>query len=202
MLRLRGTAPASTIGPSLATPLQKMTKLTLHRVAFHTSLALALSLSFSGIASAQSAPAPAKPAAKAAAKTTKKAPAKAPAAFVPEAATPEQIDAAERVFYGPYECEFNQAIDIQIDPKYPAYVDVKHLKATYLMKPVLSSTGAIRLEDVHGETLMVQISNKSMLLNVKTGHRLVDDCVSAKQRELIAAAKVAKAAEAAASAPK
>ena len=36
------------------------------------------------------------------------------------------------------------------------------------MKPVLSSTGAIRLEDVRGETLMVQIASKSMLLNVKT----------------------------------
>jgi dihydropteroate synthase len=70
------------------------------------------------------------------------------------------------------------------------------------MKPVQSSTGAIRLEDVTGETLLVQISNKSMLLNVKTGHRVVDDCVGSKQRELIAAAKQAKAAEMAASAPK
>ena len=62
------------------------------------------------------------------------------------------------------------------------------------MKPVLSATGAIRLEDVHGETLMVQISSKSMLLNVKTAHRIVDDCISPKQRELIAEAKAAKAA--------
>ena len=54
-------------------------------------------------------------------------------------------------------------------PKYSAYVDVKHGKDDWLMKPVLSSTGAVRLEDVHGETLMVQIASKSMLLNVKTG---------------------------------
>ena len=50
---------------------------------------------------------------------------------------------------------------------------------------------------------MVQIASKSMLLNVKTGHRIVDDCISPKQRELIEAAKAekaAKAAEAAASA--
>jgi hypothetical protein len=172
--------------------------MTFNRLALHSTLALALGLSFSGFASAQTAPV--KPAPKAAAK--KAAPVKAPAVFVPEAAGPEQIDAAERVYYGLYDCEFNQVIDIQIDAKYPAYVDVKHLKATYLMKPVLSTTGAIRLEDVRGETLMVQIANKSMLLNVKTGHRLVDDCVSPKQRELIAAAKQAKAAEAAASAAK
>ncbi len=77
---------------------------------------------------------------------------------------------------------------------------MKHGKADYLMKPVLSSTGAIRLEDVRGDTLMVQISSKSMLLNVKTAQRIVDDCVSPKQRELIEQARVAKAAAAAASA--
>jgi len=136
------------------------------------------------------------------AKVVKKAPAKAAPAepAPPAAATPEQVDAAERVFYGSYDCEFKQTIEIVASPKYPSYVDVKHGKAGYLMKPVLSSTGAIRLEDVRGETLMVQISSKSMLLNVKTAQRIVDDCVSPKQRELIEAARVAKAAAAAASA--
>jgi hypothetical protein len=61
------------------------------------------------------------------------------------------------------------------------------------MKPVLSSTGAIRLEDVHGQTLMVQIASKSMLLDVKAGKRLVDECICPKQRELIAEAKSGKA---------
>ena len=41
---------------------------------------------------------------------------------------------------------------------------------------------------------MVQIASKSMLLNVKSAQRIVDDCVSPKQRELIAEAKAAKAA--------
>jgi hypothetical protein len=58
----------------------------------------------------------------------------------------------------------------------------------------------VRLEDVKGTTLMVQIANKSMLLDVKGGHRIVDECVSPKQRELIEAAARLKAAEAAASA--
>lgn len=177
--------------------------MTFNRLAIHSTLALALGLSFTGVAMAQSAASA--PAGKAAPKAVKKAPAKAapaPVVYVPEPASKEQIDAAERVYYGPHECELNQAIDIQIDPKYPAYVDVKHLKSTYVMKPVQSSTGAIRLEDVRGETLLVQIANKSMLLNVKTGHRVVDDCVGSKQRELIAAAKQAKAAEMAASGAK
>ena len=130
------------------------------------------------------------------AKVVKKAPPKVVAAPPPPpaAATPEQVDAAERVFYGTYDCEFKQSIDIVASPKYPSYVDVKHGKAEYLMKPVLSSTGAIRLEDVRGDTLMVQIASKSMLLNVKTAQRIVDDCVSPKQRELIEAARAAKAA--------
>lgn len=115
----------------------------------------------------------------------------------PAAATAEQVDAAARVYYGVYDCEFKQTIDIVPSPKYPSYVEVKHGKALYTMKPVLSSTGAIRLEDVRGETLMVQIASKSMLLNVKTAQRLVDDCVSQKQRELAEAARVAKAASAA-----
>ena len=146
-------------------------------------------LAFGGTAAAADAKKPAKPVA------AKHAPAKAPVEVaVPEAA-PEQIDAAERVYYGAYECEFNQTVDIEKSPKHPAYVNVKHAKSAWLMKPVLSSTGAVRLEDVKGETLMVQIASKSMLLNVKTAHRLVDDCISPKQRELIAAAKAAKEAE-------
>ncbi len=165
---------------------------------------LALAVFAAGVvalpAAAQTAPAkpaPAKPApAKlAAAKAAPKAPAK-PEMIIPDA-YPEQVKAAEMVYYGKYDCEFNQTVDIAQSPKHPAYVTVKHNKGEWLMKPVLSSTGAIRLEDVRGETLMVQIATKSMLLNTMTAHRIVDDCVSPKQREQIEAAKAAKAASAA-----
>jgi hypothetical protein len=139
-------------------------------------MALALGLSFTAIVSAQTAT-------KAAAKTSK-ASAKAAVDLTPPAGA-EQVDAAKRVFYGVYDCELGQKIDIVADPQHENYVEVKHLKSTYLMKPVLSSTGAVRLEDVRGEALMVQIASKSMLLNVKTGHRLVDACISPKQRELM-----------------
>ncbi len=143
-------------------------------------------------ASAFAADPPAK-AAKPAAKAKAKA-APAPVAFTVPDAPPEQIKAAELVYYGVYDCEFQQTVDIAQSTKHSAYVDVKSGKSAWLMKPVLSSTGAIRLEDVRGETLMVQIASKSMLLNVKSAHRIVDDCVSPKQRELIAEAKAAKAA--------
>ncbi|HEY3633640.1 MAG TPA: hypothetical protein VGK95_01170 [Caldimonas sp.] len=133
-------------------------------------------------------PAPKKPLVKILKKTPPPA-----APTIPDA-QPEQVKAAELVYYGSYECEFQQSVSVVQSPKHSSYVDVVLGKQSWLMKPVLSSTGAVRLEDVRGETLMVQIASKSMLLNVKTAHRLVDDCVSPKQRELIAEAKATKAA--------
>ncbi|HWH83061.1 MAG TPA: hypothetical protein VNU71_12580 [Burkholderiaceae bacterium] len=171
-----------------------------------SALAFAAALALGAAAPAVIAQTAAAPAAKKPAPTKTATPKKAvPAKKVvepppPANAGPDQVEAAGRVYYGIYDCEFKQTIDIVASPKYPAYVDVKHGKADYLMKPVLSSTGAIRLEDVRGETLMVQIASKSMLLNVKTAQRIVDDCVSPKQRELIEAARAAKAAQVAAAA--
>ena len=116
---------------------------------------------------------------------------RAPVELPPEAASEEQMAVAERVYYGEYFCDFKQTVQIKASEKHPAYVDLRFGPSTYLMKPVLSSTGAVRLEDVKGTTLMVQIASKSMLLNVKTGTRLVDECVCPKQRELIEAARQA-----------
>lgn len=154
-----------------------------------TTVALAVAaalLAFLPAAMAQTAA----PAAK---KSTKAAPKAAAAKAAPvdltPTASPEQIDAAQRVYYGSYECEAGLSVDVVADPKHDSYVLVKHMKSSYVMKPVLSSTGAVRLEDVRGESLMVQIAAKSMLLNTKTGQRIVDACISPKQKELMAAAK-------------
>lgn len=171
-----------------------MPRFTLLRpLAAAASFAAALALPFH-VTAAEPAKPPAKPAAKTARKPTR--PAKAPVVeYVPEAAGSEQIDAAERVYYGVYECEFNQKVDIRSSAKYPSYVDVHSGKSVYLMRPVLSSTGAIRLEDIKGEMLMVQIASKSMLMNVKTARREVDDCVSPAQRDLIEKMRLAKLQE-------
>jgi hypothetical protein len=162
--------------------------MTLQHLAIRSTLALALGLSFTGLVMAQTAPKPAKTG-----RAAPKAVAKAPVNMTPPAG-PEQIDAAQRVYYGVYECELGQKVEIVADPKHEHYVDVKHAKTDFVMKPVLSSTGAIRLEDVQGVGLMVQIASKSMLLNTKTGQRIVDSCVSPKQRELMDANKAAETA--------
>jgi len=147
------------------------------------ALALAGGVAMAADAPEKKKPRPAKPAA--AAREVK----------LPEA-TPDQEKAAELVYYGVYECEFNQNMNILASTTHHFYVDVKHGKTTWLMKPVLSTTtGAVRLEDVKGETLMVQIASKSMLLNVKTRQRIVDACVSPRQRELLEAAKTSKPAD-------
>lgn len=173
--------------------------MTLKRLALPGAFALALTLAVTLTATPLTALAQSSTQNKAHPKSSKApskkaVPAKAVQYVPAEPASPEQIDASERVFYGVYECEFKQTIDITPNAAYPAFVDLKHGKITYLMKPVLSSTGAIRLEDIRGQTLMVQIASKSMLLHVKTAQRLVDDCVSPRQRDLIDAARAAKAA--------
>ena len=157
-------------------------------------LTLAAGICLAGSVAAQTT-APAKPAAKPVAKPAAKkaAPAKAaPKPVVEETLPPadsEQASAAQMAHMGHYDCEFNQAVEVAMNPKSDGYVDVTFGKQKYTMKPVLSSTGALRLEDVKGQTLMLQIAYKSMLMDVKVGQRLVDDCVHEKQ----AAAK--KAAE-------
>jgi len=145
------------------------------------ALALAGGVAMAVDAPAKRSPRPAKPAA---AREVK----------LPEAA-PDQEKAAELVYYGVHECEFNQSVNIIASTTHQFYVDVKHGKKTWLMKPVLSTTGAVRLEDVKGKTLLVQIASKSMLLNVKSRHRIVDACISPRQRELLEAAKTSKPAD-------
>jgi Flp pilus assembly protein TadG len=155
----------------------------------HLALAAALTLGLAhGQAAAQAAapakPAPANATKPAPAKTTKPAPAKkaAPVAAALPAASADQLAAAERTHFGNYICELDQSIDVGMNPKTPGYVDVSFKKKTYTMTPIVSSTGAVRLEEVKGGMLLIQIANKSMMMDSKAGQRVVDGCVHEKQR--------------------
>jgi hypothetical protein len=155
-----------------------------------SSLAIAAALCLGAqFAVAETAPkAAAKPAAtKAAAKPAAKAPAE------PPAASPEQLAAAERVYYGTYQCEFGKTAEVATLAKYPGYAEVKSGKQTWLMKPVASSTGAIRLEDLKGQFLVIQIANKSMLFDSKSGQRVLDGCMNAAQKDVTDKMKTAEA---------
>jgi hypothetical protein len=126
-----------------------------------------------------------KPAAKPAAKSARKP---APKVVVPvevplAPASDEQKAAATLAHLGDYACEFDQTVAVLAHTPVEGYIDVKHKGSTWVMKPVLSSTGALRLEDVKGRLLMIQIANKSMLMDTQLGQRLVDGCMHDKQRE-------------------
>lgn len=100
---------------------------------------------------------------------------------LPEA-TPDQLAASQMALYGEYLCEFDQKLSVSVHKAVGGYVDVAFKGRAYVMKPVLSSTGALRLEDVTGRTLMIQIASKSMLMDTKAGQRLVDECVHPDQQ--------------------
>ncbi len=97
------------------------------------------------------------------------------------AADADQLAASERVLYGNYACEFGKSVTINKDARNAGYVNLKLAKQAWTMKPVVSTTGAVRLEDTRGRTLMLQVLTKSMLLDQKSGRRLVDGCVHPEQ---------------------
>lgn len=102
-------------------------------------------------------------------------------AKLPEA-TIEQLQAAERVLIGRYDCEFGKRVSVDRNDTNKGYFNLKLGKQSWVMMPVQSSTGAIRLEDVKGGALLIQILTKSMLMDVKAGRRMVDGCVHEVQR--------------------
>lgn len=97
------------------------------------------------------------------------------------ALSPEDVKLAERVETGKLPCELGAFVEIQADPKAPGYFNVQTKTARYRMFPVLSRTGAIRLEDQNSATIWLQLANKSMLMDQRGGKRLADECMSPGQ---------------------
>lgn len=146
---------------------------------------------------------PAKPAAKPV-KSVKRAPATpreqlqdqakglAVATTAVEAATQNQLDIAARVLTGRADCEFNQSVQVDAVPEHPGYFRVAFNKASYMMAPEETTTGAVRLVDKNAGVVWLQIPVKSMLMNSKVGQRMVDACQHAEQRAAVEAVKGAQ----------
>ncbi len=97
------------------------------------------------------------------------------------ALTPAELAIAERVYQGKLPCELGAFVTLTADEKSPGYFDVHIKQQKYRMFPVLTSTGAIRLEDQKVGAVWLQLANKSMLMNQKLGQRLADECMSPDQ---------------------
>lgn len=97
------------------------------------------------------------------------------------ALTPAELAIAQRVYQGKLPCELGAFVTLTEDDKSPGYFDVQVKQQKYRMFPVVTSTGAIRLEDQKAGAVWLQLANKSMLMNQKLGQRLADECMSPDQ---------------------
>jgi hypothetical protein len=97
------------------------------------------------------------------------------------ALSPEELAIADHVEVGRIPCELGVVVNVASQAAMPGYFDVWGQNFKFKMAPVVSSTGAIRLEDPVAGAVWLQLSNKSMLMNRKTGSRLADACMTPLQ---------------------
>lgn len=109
------------------------------------------------------------------------------------ALTPEQLSIAEQIHEGRIACELGSYVQITADTRNPGYFNVQTKAQRYRMYPVVTATGAIRLEDQKVGAVWLQLANKSMLMNQKLGQRVADECMSPAQHA-VAQALAAKPA--------
>lgn len=94
---------------------------------------------------------------------------------------PQELSIAERVHVGHLPCELGASVQMTADINTPGYFNLQGKGYKYRMKPVTTSTGAIRLEDEKAGAVWLQLANKSMLMDQKNGRRLADECAHPDQ---------------------
>ncbi len=99
----------------------------------------------------------------------------------PAVLTAEQLAIAERVQVGTSRCELAVVVTIRADAQTAGrfVLDAGHKR--YSLDPVVTSTGAVRLEDLSSGAVWIQLANKSMLMNQRLGQRIADDCMNPQQ---------------------
>lgn len=97
------------------------------------------------------------------------------------ALSPAELAIADRIEVGRIPCELGVVVNVASVAAVPGYFDVWGKNFKFKMTPVVTSTGAIRLEDPVAGAVWLQLSNKSMLMNHKTGSRLADACMTPAQ---------------------
>ena len=95
--------------------------------------------------------------------------------------SPELAMLVRQVHLGDLPCELGQTVQLRPDAKEAGLFHLRHQQRHFRMRPVISRTGAIRLEDEKAGAVWLQLSNKSMLMDQKAGRRLADVCVHPEQ---------------------
>ncbi|MDR2851975.1 MAG: hypothetical protein LBV61_02795 [Burkholderiaceae bacterium] len=104
---------------------------------------------------------------------------------VQEAAlSPQELEIAKQVQTGHIACELSDSVDLEPTPGNPGYFTLTHHNARYVMRPVESRTGAVRLEDRKSGEVWLQLGDKSMLMNERLGQRQVDNCETVAQHQV------------------
>jgi hypothetical protein len=148
------------------------------------SASMALAQSAGHASAAGKSDAKGKPAAqnKASKPAKKNEPVKRAVAAPPETPlAPQELSIAERVHVGHLPCELGASVQMTADTNTPGYFNLQGKGYKYRMKPVTTSTGAIRLEDEKAGAVWLQLANKSMLMDQKNGRRLADECAHPDQ---------------------
>jgi hypothetical protein len=94
--------------------------------------------------------------------------------------TPAELAIAKTVYTGEIQCELGAKVTIK-PMRREGFFFVTRGVNRFVMRPVESKTGAIRLEDQARGALWLQLANKSMLMSQKEGKRLADECQSPEQ---------------------
>ena len=91
-----------------------------------------------------------------------------------------ELAIAKRVHIGEFPCELGANVHIRALRREGFFLISNKLNR-FVMHPVESRTGAIRLEDPVRGAMFLQLGNKSMLMSQKLGQRLADECQSPEQ---------------------
>lgn len=102
-------------------------------------------------------------------------------ALAPVELSAEQLAIARKVLVGAIQCELAVVATMRADEQSPGRFLLELGRQRYVMVPVATSTGAVRLEEAASGAVWLQLANKSMLMNQKLGQRIADDCMNPQQ---------------------
>jgi hypothetical protein len=95
--------------------------------------------------------------------------------------SPEQLIIGNKVLVGKINCELAVVVTMTPDAQSPGRFFLEIGNKRHVMVPVVTSTGAVRLEEESSGAVWLQLGNKSMLMNQKEGKRMADECMSPDQ---------------------